>query len=297
MKAEQIPVGSIERARDVALDFGARFPHWPAYGGAVYPIEPNGMFGECLGTMSPNGDWMPATERSCASGAAMDLPESPWRYFNQPEGTFLVPVAALKPVRARPKGLANAGHFMRLAYDGAMERRQPISVEQLDSDTWRVLDGNSTYANAVASGWMYLPALEVAPKSQREHNPKKEARPDHWPEERKLALAAGWEVHEEVVGDLDPDFLFTDVFVDDEDAIAGVLLQTRWGTDIILTRSARDPGYWQASRLDKDGEPWGHSLHGTLEEALKEERRSAHIVKIVKRGEERSANPQLATSE
>jgi len=85
----------------------------------------------------------------CAS-----LPESPWSYFTRPRGTILVPIAELKPIRARPSGIVNARKHMEAACAGGT-KRAPISI----SHDGRVLDGNSTYAVAVESGWSSIPAL------------------------------------------------------------------------------------------------------------------------------------------
>lgn len=92
-----------------------------------------------------------------ASAPAPDLPEEPDRYFTRPEGTVDVPVAALKPKRARPGGIENAGKFMRQAYDGTMAPREPISVRAEPDGTYTVLDGNSTYANVAKAGWKNMP--------------------------------------------------------------------------------------------------------------------------------------------
>lgn len=82
-----------------------------------------------------------------------ELPEDPWKYFKKVPGAILVPISKLSTIRARPKGIKNAAKYMRLAYDGKMERRKPISLRQEKDGKFTVLDGNSTTANARRSGW------------------------------------------------------------------------------------------------------------------------------------------------
>jgi hypothetical protein len=102
-----------------------------------------------------------APQGAAAEGGASSmskLPEDPWRYFNKTPEAVMLPMSALTPVRARPKGIANANKYMQMAYDGEMEKRKPISVKANGDGTYTVLDGNSTYANAKASGWSEIPA-------------------------------------------------------------------------------------------------------------------------------------------
>lgn len=81
------------------------------------------------------------------------LPDDPWRYFKKVSGAILVPVSKLQTTRARPKGIKNAAKYMRLAYDGKMEKRKPISLTKNKDGTYTVNDGNSTTANARRAGW------------------------------------------------------------------------------------------------------------------------------------------------
>jgi len=90
---------------------------------------------------------------------AEHLPESPWRYFKNVPGAKLIPLSKLTPTRAREKGIANAGKYMALAYNGEMEARKPISLKDNGDGTYSVLDGNSTYANAMRNGWAQIPAI------------------------------------------------------------------------------------------------------------------------------------------
>lgn len=87
------------------------------------------------------------------------LPEDPWRYFKKVPGTILVDLKDLTPTRAREKGIANANMYMWQAYNGDTEKRKPISLKDNGDGTYTVLDGNSTYANAVASGWKKIPGV------------------------------------------------------------------------------------------------------------------------------------------
>lgn len=86
-----------------------------------------------------------------------DLPEDPWRYFKKTARVKLLPISALEPIRARPKGIKNARKYMRLAYDGKYDKRKPISVQAVGGGRYKILDGNSTYAVAKASGWKRIP--------------------------------------------------------------------------------------------------------------------------------------------
>mgnify|MGYP003393719040 CR=1 FL=1 len=90
------------------------------------------------------------------------LPEDPWRYFNKIHGSLLVPIRDLTPIRARPSGIINAREYMLGAYNGRNKKRDPLSVEPNGDGTYTVKDGNSTYANAVASGWKSIPVLPVS---------------------------------------------------------------------------------------------------------------------------------------
>lgn len=92
----------------------------------------------------------------------MTLPEDPWRYFKRSPGVVLLPLGKLKPSRARPQGIVNAGKFMVLAYEGKKSKREPISVRPEEGGKYTILDGNSTYANALMNGWRSIPALVVS---------------------------------------------------------------------------------------------------------------------------------------
>jgi hypothetical protein len=94
-----------------------------------------------------------------------DLEKLPYKldkYFTKPAGTVRIPLDKIKPIRAREKGVKNANKFMRDAYDGKMEKREPITVYKSAKKGHYILkDGNSTYANAKFSGWKDIYAVVV----------------------------------------------------------------------------------------------------------------------------------------
>jgi len=59
---------------------------------------------------------------------------------------------------------------MALAYDGKKSKREPISVRLDGAGKYTVLDGNSTFANAVKNGWDRIPA--VVEKSKTAFRPR-----------------------------------------------------------------------------------------------------------------------------
>ena len=74
------------------------------------------------------------------------------RYFTKPRGTKVISMSSIIPLRARAEGIANAEKNMKMAYDGKMEKRKPITLYK-SQGKYRVYDGNSTYAVAKANGW------------------------------------------------------------------------------------------------------------------------------------------------
>ena len=93
-------------------------------------------------------------------GESQELPEELDRYFVKTPNTKKIALEDLIPIRAREKGIANAEKYMRMAYDGNMDRRKPISVSKF-GDKYMVEDGNSTFAVAKKNGWQYIYAEEV----------------------------------------------------------------------------------------------------------------------------------------
>jgi len=92
------------------------------------------------------------------TGVPEKLPFAPNKYFI---GGKDVPLRLLDATRAREKGIHNARVFMWKAYIGEAERRKPISLRPTGDGRFEVLDGNSTYANAVASRWPSIRAEVV----------------------------------------------------------------------------------------------------------------------------------------
>lgn len=81
------------------------------------------------------------------------LPEDLWKYFNRLPGTIEVPLSKLVPIRARPDGIAKGKKYMWQAFLGVNKKRDPITLKDIGGGKYEVADGNSTYANAVSSGW------------------------------------------------------------------------------------------------------------------------------------------------
>ena len=93
-----------------------------------------------------------------ATGVPERLPFAPARYF---KGGQDVPLERLRATRAREKGIHNARVYMWKSYKGEYDPRKPISIRPTGDGMYEVLDGNSTYANAVASGWPSIRAQVV----------------------------------------------------------------------------------------------------------------------------------------
>lgn len=91
------------------------------------------------------------------------LPESPWSYFKHLPGAILVPLSKLTPIRARPSGIEHAHEHMARSYYDNGPRRDPISVVDNGNGTYRVYDGNSTFAVATEAGWASIPVMVVTP--------------------------------------------------------------------------------------------------------------------------------------
>ena len=81
------------------------------------------------------------------------LPHKLSKYFIKGAKTIEVPMDKLSPTRAREKGIENAEKYMRMAYNGEMDRRKPITVYGTTNGRYKVADGNSTYAVAKKNGW------------------------------------------------------------------------------------------------------------------------------------------------
>jgi hypothetical protein len=90
-------------------------------------------------------------------GPGPRLPEDPAAYFEMDERTHLLPLKTLVATRMRPEGVENAARYMEAAAQGKMEKRKPIDVEPTGGAGWRIVDGNSTFAVALRSGWRRIP--------------------------------------------------------------------------------------------------------------------------------------------
>jgi hypothetical protein len=97
------------------------------------------------------------------------LPEDTWKYFNKVPNTILVDIDKLVPTRARPDGILEANKRMQ----GYASRRKPLDLKDNGDGTYSILDGNSTYANAVHSEWKELPGVVI-----EEDKPRKKASED-----------------------------------------------------------------------------------------------------------------------
>jgi hypothetical protein len=102
----------------------------------------------------------------------INLPHNLKKYFTKPAGTIEVEMNKLIPIRAREKGIANAERYMRLAYDGKMERRKPITIYKSRNGKYRIKDGNSTFAVAKKHNWktIWAEVVENPNISKRKEN-------------------------------------------------------------------------------------------------------------------------------
>jgi len=100
------------------------------------------------------------------------LPHNLKKYFTKPAGTIEVEMNKLIPIRAREKGIVNAERYMRLAYDGKMERRKPITIYKSRNGKYRIKDGNSTFAVAKKHNWktIWAEVVENPNISKRKEN-------------------------------------------------------------------------------------------------------------------------------
>lgn len=130
------------------------------------------------------------------------LPFAPDRYFI---GGVDVPLALIKPIRARRKGIVNANTFMRQAYEGQAERRGPVTLAEVGDphdirNRYVLLDGNSTYANAAMSGWPTIRATVVDTPAGMMPNPRSRKTPAQLRREAAGAMHQGevekcWYLH------------------------------------------------------------------------------------------------------
>lgn len=86
------------------------------------------------------------------------LPYDLERYFIIDERTILIKISDLRPVRSRSQGILNANKLMLEAFNGKRRKREPVSVRKTKENYYLIVDGNSTYFNAVFSSWPCLAA-------------------------------------------------------------------------------------------------------------------------------------------
>lgn len=89
------------------------------------------------------------------------LPEHPERYFDLSTAHESVAIERLVANRARSSGIISANSLMQQAAAGLLTKRAPISIENLNANLDLVVDGNSTFINAVLSGWSAIPCARV----------------------------------------------------------------------------------------------------------------------------------------
>jgi hypothetical protein len=94
----------------------------------------------------------PAQLKAEVAASLHRLPEGLDRYFIRTPNSREFDLHSLVATRARDKGVSNANELMILASEGKTAKREPIKVRPLGS-LFVVVDGNSTFVNAVFSGW------------------------------------------------------------------------------------------------------------------------------------------------
>lgn len=120
----------------------------------------------------------PSASAPAVKASPDNLPDDPYKYFKKTPDAQLVPVAALKTIRARPEGIANAAKHMANAFNGEGEKRKPISLKDNGDGTYTVADGNSTTAMAKQFKWKNIVAVvEPANASKADHPGEKHAEP------------------------------------------------------------------------------------------------------------------------
>lgn len=105
-----------------------------------------------------------------------DLPERGELYFHTnpqrlvskygPVAVEDVPLDKITPIRARPEGIANAKPLMAKAGLNEGGKRDPITLVRQPDGSFKVHDGNSTFAIASEAGWKSVPAMVVDSEAQ-----------------------------------------------------------------------------------------------------------------------------------
>ena len=80
------------------------------------------------------------------------------KYFKNIKGSTLVPLNKLQSLESMAdKGIKNAKTFMEESAAGRKEKSDPISVKKNRDGTYTIVDGNSTFNNALRSNWKDIP--------------------------------------------------------------------------------------------------------------------------------------------
>ncbi|MBO9101111.1 MULTISPECIES: hypothetical protein [unclassified Rhizobium] len=92
------------------------------------------------------------------------LPYGHVDYFKMEQNHVLMPIRRLLSTRARADGVPNACGYMKQAAAGEIEKREPVVIERRGGSTV-VVEGNSTFINALYSGWPDIPCrlIETSP--------------------------------------------------------------------------------------------------------------------------------------
>ena len=98
-------------------------------------------------------------EMAAAIRTVKEKIEPDWRpYMVLEEGDVLVPVADIRTVKVRPKGVVNAIPFMEQGARGEIPKRGALLLRADEDGGFTVRDGNSTYTIAEAAGWSEMPS-------------------------------------------------------------------------------------------------------------------------------------------
>ena len=111
------------------------------------------------------------TPRANVPGERELLPDDPELYFKELDEATMVPIENLRPSKSAgagnqsktpyEKGVNRANGFMVKASKGETGKREPLEVLDNGDGTFTIVDGNSTYANGVDSGWEAMPVKVV----------------------------------------------------------------------------------------------------------------------------------------
>ncbi len=100
----------------------------------------------------------PAAKAAPEKATPEKLPDDLYRYFKKTADSKIIPVSALKTIRARPEGIKNAAVHMANAFNGEGEKRKPISLKDNGDGSYTVMDGNSTTNLAQQHKWKNIVA-------------------------------------------------------------------------------------------------------------------------------------------